>query len=421
MRLSTISRRYTIVSLLIVFCIGGAIQFLIFRRSTYYSADESLRYYQKTILSYIQTHDTFMKATDMGLKPGQVLYIPMSTAHDRRYFFKDLVLYHSRSYFENDYRVINFPVEINGTPFRVEVWFPIMGRADMLQMTILSSVCMFVLLILLLLLLFQFFSRKIWGPFYSFVNELRDADLRQPSCLSLSNTGIDELQELDDTYKRMMERISRDYHRMQELSENITHELQTPLTIMRSKCDILLQKYEKDEEAVSLLHSLQANIGRLSRFNRSLMLLARIDNDDYENTGNVDMAALVKSKLEDYAELLEAHDIRTTVEEKGVFSPSINDSLAELLINNILSNAIKYNFPENGRIRVEVTSATLSIANTFADELPEGDLFDRFRKNKRHADSNGLGLSIVKAICQRSGLKASIRTKKQCFKIIISE
>lgn len=418
MRLSAIYKQYTFLSLILILLIGGIIHYVIFQQTIHYTANESLREYQKTLLKFVGQHDSLMTAGELGVKEGRLLFIPTQSPEDDT-FFQDTLIQDSRNGKYRNFRIINFPVEAKGESYRALIFLRTMGDGDLVRATALSFICLFLLFTLFVFLISHFFTRKIWIPFSVFLEELKLVDLNRGSRLNFSPTKIDEINELDDAYSRMMNRIRNDYQNMKELSENITHELQTPLTIMRSKIDLLLQNTRNDEEMITTLQSLQASINRISRFNRSLMLLTRIDNNVYVEKEALDMGALIGQKIDDYNEILAMRAIQTNLKIHSPFLHNMNEVLAEVLINNVLSNAIKYNPVSEGFLNVEIDSNSIVLENRFEEELPAGDLFTRFNKNKRYADSNGLGLSIVKAVCEKSQLQVAIEVELPVFRLRI--
>ena len=417
MRLSAICKQYTFFTLSVILLIGAGIHYWIFRETIHHTADETLSDYQGVLENYVARQDSLMPAELLGVKNNRLRYI--LTPDTSGAFFRDTVIRDPRNNKNRNFRVINFPIQVKEHNYRAEISLRTLGNHDHFLATFLSFICVFGLFVLFVFLLVHFFSRKIFIPFNCFMEELRHADLKKHSHLTFSATNIDEIKELHDTYQKMMERIQADYRTMKELSDNITHELQTPLTIMRSKIDLLLQQSGQEEESVLLLQSNQANINSLSRFNRSLMLLTRIGNHPHGECERIDLGELCVLKLEDYAEILDGRGIRAEINILSGFTPFIHEPLAEVLINNLLSNAIKYNLNRDGYLRILCTEAELVVENSFNGDLPAGNLFDRFVKNKRLPDSTGLGLAIVKAICDKFQLTVSYEAEKDCFRIRI--
>lgn len=419
MKLSRLYKQYSIFALLVVMMVGSVVQFLIFRNSIYLSADDNLEEYKKTLIKYIARNDTFMTPGELGVKNGRLTYTPVPSS-DFGTYHQDTIIWSDKSKKYRDFRIINFPVNIQSKPYKVSILLRTMGHNDLVISTLLSFICNFLLLLLYIFLISHFFTKKIWTPFNLFLNELRTTDINKLGTFSFSQTNIDEINELDKAYSRMMRRIQNDFRKTKELSENITHELQTPLTIMRAKVDHLQQKYQHDEQTLTILQSLQSNINRVSYFNRSLMLLTRINNDQYCEYALFDFSLCIDDKINDYIEIIQTKGISVTVEQTESFIHEINPTLLDLMINNIITNAVKYNKPENAYIHIHITSDKIVFENPYDGVLPQGNLFERFKKTNKLKDSTGLGLSIVEAICKKFRLRIYINSSDQKFRLIIS-
>ncbi|MGL5786773.1 MAG: sensor histidine kinase [Bacteroidales bacterium] len=399
---------------------GSIVQYLIFRNSIHLSADDSLDELKKTLVKYTSRNDTFMLAGDLGVKNGRLIYTPVSSINFET-FYQDTVIWNRRTLKNRDFRIINFPVLIKQKPYKVSIFMRTMGHADLVTSTVFSFLCYFLLLLLYIFLISHFFTRNMWIPFRQFLHELKTTDINKKSTFTFSDSNIDELKELDKTYARMMKRIHNDYRKTKELSENLTHELQTPLTIMRAKIDLLQQRFQDDEETFNILQSLQNNINRVSYFNKSLMLLTRINNDQYAEYALIDFGTVIKERIDDYIDIIHTKNIHIIFEQYSSFIHEINPTLLELMINNIFSNAVKYNKENEGFLQITISNDKIIFENPYEGILPSGNIFDRFkRSDKKCNDSTGLGLSIVKAICDKSHLVVTVETVHQKFRLILS-
>ena len=419
MKLSRLYKQYSILALLVVVLVGSIFQYLIFKHSINLSADDNLDELKKTLIKFVAHNDTFMTAGELGVKNGRLKYIIVPST-DFKTYHQDTVIWNEKSKKFRDFRIINFPVRIKDQPYKVTISLRTMGDNDLITSTFFSFICIFLLLLLYILLISHFFTKKIWVPFRLFLHELKTTDISKQNTFSFSKTSIDEINELEKAYSRMMKRIQNDYRKTKELSENITHELQTPLTILRSKVDHLQQKYEHDEQTMTILQSLQNNINRVSYFNRSLMLLTRINNDQYCESSLLDFSNVIRDKTDDYIEIIQAKKIAIFINQSGSFIHKINPTLLDLMINNIITNAVKYNTSDSAYINIDISDEKIIIENPYEGSLPDGNLFERFKKDKKRKDSTGLGLSIVEAICTKFHLNIAIWAADQKFRIIIS-
>jgi signal transduction histidine kinase len=198
----------------------------------------------------------------------------------------------------------------------------------------------------------------------------------------------------------MAKKMRRDYVNLKEFNENASHEIQTPLSIIKSKLELLIQGEGLNQEQAGLINSVYEATTRMSRLNQGLLLISKIDNNQFHNTEQVDLQVILNKTLEHFEEILELRKIRVVAHIVSPARAQMNPTLAEILVSNLVNNAIRHNL-EEGEIRIGMDPDGFEIANTgYPLTIPPEDLFRRFRKSERAADSVGLGLSIVKKITQ---------------------
>jgi signal transduction histidine kinase len=211
---------------------------------------------------------------------------------------------------------------------------------------------------------------------------------------------------MNQTLERITSKAQVEYLSLKTFSENAAHEIQTPLAIIRSKLDLLIQDEQLTENQSRMVQAVYDSIQKLVKLNQSLLLLAKIENDQYEEVQETDLAAQVEKKITEFAELWQNQqiDIRYSLEKAVVV---MNPELADILLNNLLSNATRHNF-EGGSININLTRKELKISNTSKEpELDREQLFQRFYKSSGKNEHNGLGLSIIRQISDSSGFAIS--------------
>lgn len=246
-------------------------------------------------------------------------------------------------------------------------------------------------------------SKRILSPFDKTLKAIEDFSLKKDSEIRLPPTDTKEFQRLHYFLKKMTGKARADYRALKEFSENASHELQTPLSVIRGKLEMLLESPINDEQGNQILSALNS-IERLSKINHSLTLLNKLENQEFSVQQTVDMSRHVESVLSELSELIEMKNISLTSNIHPTVRVMVHPSLAEILVTNLLSNAIRHNF-HGGIIHLELTSEWLVIENTgLPPELPLEQIFERFKRIHTNQESIGLGLSIVKQICEISNL-----------------
>jgi signal transduction histidine kinase len=273
------------------------------------------------------------------------------------------------------------------------------------------------LLLLILSLLVSFITTKkmnktIWNDFEINLKEIEKFSLSKPDNLNLKKTDIKEFDSLNNSVLVMTNKLQNDYKNLKEFTENASHELQTPIAIISANLEEVLQ-HDLSESVFKQVVATQNAVKRLSNLNKNLLLLSKISNQQYPDKQELVFNNIVKEKLDELNPLIQNKNIEVSFEENDKLKVSINPFLADILLNNLLSNAINHNI-ENGKIVIKISKSQLQISNTGNDNsLSNDNIFDRF--SKENSKSYGLGLSIVKKICETHNLQISYSKDKNHY------
>jgi two-component system sensor histidine kinase QseC len=245
-------------------------------------------------------------------------------------------------------------------------------------------------------------ARHIWAPFYATVSKLKQFNVDQESALVLPATTIKEFQDLQAAILQLAERSQAVYRSQKQFTENAAHEIRTPLAILQSKLEMLLQTPGLSEAQATLVNDAIEGANRLAKLNKSLLLLTKIENHQFPNTESLDLGLLLQQLLSRYQDSIAAKNISVTQNLSPVLVQA-NPVLLEVLMTNLLSNAIRHNLPD-GRIYLTLKAGQLLVANTGASlAIRQTQLFERFQKDPGNPTSFGLGLAIAKKICDLNG------------------
>jgi signal transduction histidine kinase len=195
--------------------------------------------------------------------------------------------------------------------------------------------------------------------------------------------------------------------------------MQTPLAILRSKLDLMIQEPGLNESQTRQVQAMYQALARMTKLNQSLLLLTKIENNQFSKTEIFPLDQLVREKLLQFEELAAAQGVEfeTELEEIPI---RMNHYLADTLLNNLIGNAVRHN-KKDGRIIISLREGQFRIANTGVPEaLPGEYLYQRFHKGER-SEGVGLGLAIVKQICDHHALtiQYSFRSPFHEFRISI--
>jgi signal transduction histidine kinase len=304
--------------------------------------------------------------------------------------------------FMNDreqFRCLLTDIRVNGTLFRVLIE----TNMEEIDETILAIAAVTIFFFILLLAGFVYLNRKtslrVWRPFYDTLASLHAFRLEGGRPAALPVSQVSEFTDLNQSLERLMEASLASYKQQKEFTENASHELQTPLAIVKSKLDLLLQSRSLDQSQMRVLEDAYQAINRVTRINKNLLLLAKIENTQFDGAQDISLSGLLDALSSQFSDRFESGGLRYD-QQVGEMTLKANPMLLEILLANLLVNSLRYT-PAGGSVSVRLDQRKLIFANTGTSPLDEQNLFRRFaRASSEHAGS-GLGLAIAREICER--------------------
>lgn len=259
-------------------------------------------------------------------------------------------------------------------------------------------------------------NRTIWTDFETNLEAMEDFNFTGNASIELVKSNIEEFDRLSRVIKNLTEKLKAEYSTLKEFTENASHEIQTPLSVALLNMDEVLQQDLNEETFSKTVTAIRA-LKRLSSLNQSLILLAKIENRQFKAERDISLTDLIKSKLQEFDALLDAKNLEVEYTEESEFRLKIHEQLADLLLNNLFSNAINHNY-KGGNIKLISARNELTICNTGnPDALKVETAFNRFTKGD--PKSFGLGLAIVKKICDTHSLEIRyVKNDRHCFSVI---
>ncbi|ADY52746.1 integral membrane sensor signal transduction histidine kinase [Pseudopedobacter saltans DSM 12145] len=240
-------------------------------------------------------------------------------------------------------------------------------------------------------------SGSLWKPFYETLEKIKNFDIDKQQPIDFKKSEFLEFEEMNHSISRLIESNLKAYNQQKEFTENASHELQTPLAIIQSKLDIL-QNSSIDEEQFHIIEEAGMALTRASRINKNLLLLARIENQQFPETEEIS----INESLDDLLSLLSdfLKDKILKLDSGNELIIHSNKTLLDIMLTNLMMNAIRHTKP-NSEIQISLYNRRLSISNTGDSPLEEEKLFRRFSTVNKNKPGSGLGLSIVKEIAKR--------------------
>ncbi|MFT3910458.1 MAG: HAMP domain-containing sensor histidine kinase [Ferruginibacter sp.] len=298
------------------------------------------------------------------------------------------------------FRGLSTYINIQGKYYHLQIETNIEETNETILAITIVTIFFFVLLVIGFIILNKQIARKIWSPFQNTLGKIRSFDLAKRERVSFDKTGIEEFEELNNSLQKLIDKNISAYDQQKTFIENASHELQTPLAVLRSKMELLLQNKDISKEQLEILAAIELPISRMSRINKNLLILAKIENNQFADIENLELTDVINETLELLGGYISEKQI--TVDKKITSNTLIvcNRMLLEILISNLLINAIVHNV-EGGNMQIELANKTLTVLNTGKDQINSEKLFERFAISSSQATNSGLGLAIVKEICSR--------------------
>lgn len=385
---------FVLVSL-IVFGIGGAISYEILMREV---KAEQQRFLEER-LERIENLLEVRKPSDT-IQWSKLIVIPLNESRNESRTFSDTLVMHSQLNRMEPHLRLDAIKNVGNQSYAISLYDVIIEEDDIREGLTESLTTMYLILLGAVLIIGLAVSYFILRPFNLTLAEIRKFSLRNPNQeITFPASSVTEFKKLNSFLTEMTEKVRSDYQSLKEFSENASHEFQTPIAIVQSKLEVLLDDEKLSEAQIEQLSSIQNAIRRLSNLSNSLALLTKIENNEFINLESIDVSSLLADLLEEFKELitLKSLTLSRTIDDKITFEA--DQVLIELMLTNLINNAIRHNW-EGGEIKVVLTKSHLVISNSgpaLAGKPQE--LFQRFKKSNQSTTSMGLGLAIVKKIC----------------------
>jgi signal transduction histidine kinase len=404
LKLLTKSTYYFLLLLSFVLIAGAVLLYFTIRRGVYRQIDNSLITEKVIIQDQIEQTDTI---PDFEASFGHQIEIRVADSHLREFqVINDTIMPDSVSGDNLPFRYIFYSGNTDRNKgYTIRILQTLSEKKELLEDISLYMFFLFLSLFLISILLNYLISRKLWDPFYETVDKAEKFDIQSDKPIDLPETNIKEFKQLNMVFNQMTRKMRSDYVNLKEYNENSAHEIQTPLAIIRSKLEILMQRKELKKDSINLIKSIDEATTRLLKLNQGLLLISKIDNLYFRDEREISLSKIVESSIVHYREIMQLKKISVTVEANDPAVVRMNETLAEVLVSNLISNAVRYNI-DGGFIKCYINNDYLEISNIGVPLKADPELlFHRFHRNSENPQSIGLGLSIVKKITDTYRMK----------------
>ncbi len=388
---------YLSASLIFILSMWAVVFYFSMMDEVYDSIDDGLENYKMLIIKKANRDSTLLQKSRFDESNYAIRPIDAELALRAVEEFKDTAMYME---YEEDYEVMRMLTTYfstrDGRYHELKIITSMVEGDDLVADLLHALLWLYVAVIASAFIINNWVLRKIWKPFYQLQHTLRGFRLGEDQSFKPPQTKVTEFRDMNDTVSTLLRANIAVFQQQKQFIENASHELQTPLAIAINKLELLLEQ-SQGGDAQAVANAIQY-LERMTRLNKSLLLLSKIENRQFAQDESVDFNALWKRQVDDFEELLGYKRIGLEIIEKARLKKRFNGGLADVLITNLLKNAIVHNH-EGGHVRITVGDDGFEIANTGkAQPLDPAKIFNRFYRSGDQTSSTGLGLAVVKAI-----------------------
>ena len=296
----------------------------------------------------------------------------------------------------------------NGQFYELKVATPTFEKDELLETVLWWVVWLYLLLLITVVGTTMWIFHNSMRPLYALLHWLDGYVPGHKTVPVPNNTSITEFRRLNTAAQQAVDRSEELLEQQKQFIGNASHELQTPLAVLGGRMEYMLDHAGLDEQTMGEVIQMQRTLGHIVRLNKTLLLLAKIDNGQFPENTDVDISAMIREQKELYDDIYEERDIRCDMHLTGSFLVRMNESLASVLVSNLIRNA--YAHSEAGaRIDIRIEGRTLTVSNDGVTPLDGKHIFERFYQGSKREGSTGLGLALVKAVADSYGLCVGYR------------
>lgn len=425
MKLLNQSLKWLMLPLLLIITLWAFIFYFVINNEIKGSVDEGLDNYKRQVISKLLVDSTVINTSN--LDKGVYYFRPISVIKAHRYKdrYIDTLIYMQDA---DDpipelepVRMLSTAIEHNNEYYELNIIQPMVEQDDLIKQLSWNILALFITLLLIVLICNNLILHRLWNPFYTILEYIKTYRLGSSKDKLPDNikTNTKEFYDLQVALNALLKDNTETFEQQKIFIGNASHELQTPLAITRNKLELLIEDGDLNNNQAQTISEITMIIERIIKMNKSLLLLSKIDNRQYIDNQDISINSVVKRSINELMDIMDFKSITLTYKENNDINVLMDPSLADVIVANLIKNSIFHN-NSGGSINIHISGNRLSVCNT-GDKTPlDGSkVFDRFYKNDNHNKGSGLGLSIVKSICNL--YKFSIEYKSNldmhCFKI----
>lgn len=300
-----------------------------------------------------------------------------------------------------------FFYDAEGRYFELIAAIPTFEKEDLIEAILWWIAALYLILLVTVIVITLAVFQKSIRPLYEILDWLNAYTPGKTQDKLAADTDIYEFRQLEKAVTEATDRSNEAYEKQKQFIGNASHELQTPLAVLGGRIDWMLDNDSLGEENIGELVKMKREVVHISRLNKTLLLLTKIDNGQFPDVMDVNLSSIVQSQEEMYEEIFSRKNIHCSLEMQD--SPVVvrmNETLATILVTNLIKNAFMHS-PEGGIVTIALDGNGLAVENSGEAPLDRERIFDRFYQGAKKEGSTGLGLALAKTIADKNGMQFS--------------
>ncbi len=318
---------------------------------------------------------------------------------------------------ESEYRILQHHFTYKNSKYQLEIGSNITEVSDLESVLHLFIIITFVILSILTFVADNFYVGFLLKPLKEIV-ETKIKLINNPEKFSQKSvkTTSSEFKGLDLALTEMMERINDVFLKEKQFIGNVSHELLTPISILKNRFENLIQNKSLNDNVVDKISDSLSTLDTMKKVIQNLLLISRIDNRQYQTNEEINFDTILSLLVENLEDRIEEKKIFVTknLKCKSVFYG--NKILIQVLITNLLTNAIKYNYKKGSIIIKDAIvndqyNLTISDTGIGMNDEQIAKIFNRFTRIHFDQEGQGIGLAIVESIAKLHQIEIQVTSE----------
>jgi len=417
MKLLNYTTRYFAIILFVLLSIWAVLFYFEMLDEIYDSMDDGLENQKMLVIRRAKKDTSILQKNEFGEGYYTIKNIKTVNIHNIKDSYRDTLMYMDNEEDFEPVRLLESVFQQDGQYYKLKVITSMVEEDDLIEDLLYALLWLYLGLVISIILLNNIVLKKVWNPFYQLIDELKNFNIEKNDNIKVQETSIEEFGLLNKQIQLLLQKSRDSFTGQKQFIENASHELQTPLAISINKLELYIENNDLNENELLQIAPVLNNLERLTRFNKSLLLLSKIENRQFVTEEKVAINQIIENLIEDFSDFANHKEMAFSLESKESLEFYMNRDLAIILFTNLLKNAIVHG-KRGTKISIKIAENNIEILNFSEEEaLKTEKLFTRLYKIS-NKNSNGLGLAISKAIADEYHLKLEYQfIKAHIFKV----